>query len=514
MRKCVFNSYIIVFTQSCIDYTNRHFTFQNFVFIDKRQAVDTMNKTSIFPSVAEYNKFARKNTMTKTCETNNNVTNNRRNTIDLHDNHVQNRRQNHLCLSPVTALICPDRKDSYNLQKAYKKSTKEATNDNIRNLGETRNLKENTSAYKMKQGEIRKKVDNIHTMKRTHKDKEILEIESETKPRQHDDFPKKISYVCKPQICKDTIHNITVNENRFPLRSANNQTLKVRKEETGTFFDNVEVDIEDCMLDVRGDRLNTFLFRWKQKPGIAWPGQLADAGFFYEGNAYDVKCFECKYVTPVDKWPRNENPMEAHARININCLFVKKQGFKPIKTVREKDTQCGQNNYASGEKVAIADNNLPENIVAEITKRSDTVNEQHVPSSLIPTGLLSSLLKENEASNVNTKRPDKEVKITTVIDPKALGDIFKDGLSIGDSIADNVSRSETVHVPTDSMNSQLTMDVSNPGNQFTEYKYPQFQSVSSRLRSFEKWKFFHKQTPQSLSSAGYFYTGNIFMQWL
>ncbi|CAC5394460.1 XIAP [Mytilus coruscus] len=445
--------------------------------------------------------------MTKMFDINNNVSNNKCNTIYLHSTHVQNRREDHLCRSHVISLICPDRKDSSNQQKANKKSTKEAINDNIRSSGKTRNQNEISTPSKMIPGAVRKKADDIYTMKRTHKDKEILEIERETKPKQHVGFLKIISNVCEPKICKDEIHHIRVNENRFPPRSDSNQILRVRKEETGNFYENKSkiTTIKDFMLDVRGDRLNTFLFRWKQKPGIAWPGQLADAGFFYEGNALDVKCFECKIVTSVDKWTQNENPMEAHARININCLFVKKQGFKPIKTVREEDAPLGQNNYVLDEKVAVADITLPQNVVAETTKQRYTVNEQHVPPLLIPAGQLSGLVKGNEANNENTKSQDKEVKTATAIDTKALGDIFKDGLSIGDSIAEHVRRN--THTSNDSMNSQLTMDVSNPGNHYTEYKYPQFQSISSRLRSFEKWRFSHKQTPQSLSSAGYFYTG-------
>ncbi|CAG2186113.1 BIRC7_8 [Mytilus edulis] len=71
---------------------------------------------------------------------------------------------------------------------------------------------------------------------------------------------------------------------------------------------------------------------------------------------------------------------------------------------------------------------------------------------------------------------------------------------------ENLTASTKIQQTTDAMNSQLTIDANFSRLEEPEYKYPQYQSYSSRLRSFDQWRFAHKQTPQCLSEAGYFYT--------
>ena len=57
------------------------------------------------------------------------------------------------------------------------------------------------------------------------------------------------------------------------------------------------------------------------------------------------------------------------------------------------------------------------------------------------------------------------------------------------------------------MNSQLTQD----GLQSyqPEFRYPQYQTLIARKSSYDKWQFGHKQSPDVLSKAGYFYTGKL-----
>ena len=57
------------------------------------------------------------------------------------------------------------------------------------------------------------------------------------------------------------------------------------------------------------------------------------------------------------------------------------------------------------------------------------------------------------------------------------------------------------------MNSQLTQD----GLQSyqPEFRYPQHQTLTTRKSSYDKWQFGHKQSPDVLSKAGYFYTGKL-----
>ncbi|CAG2255265.1 unnamed protein product [Mytilus edulis] len=71
---------------------------------------------------------------------------------------------------------------------------------------------------------------------------------------------------------------------------------------------------------------------------------------------------------------------------------------------------------------------------------------------------------------------------------------------------ENITTERNNVFPTmDAMNSQITQDGLQSYHQ--EFKYPQFQSVDARYRSFDTWRFTHKQTPRKLSEAGYFYTG-------
>ena len=57
------------------------------------------------------------------------------------------------------------------------------------------------------------------------------------------------------------------------------------------------------------------------------------------------------------------------------------------------------------------------------------------------------------------------------------------------------------------MNSQLTED----GLQSyqPEFRYPQYQTLTARKSSYDKWQFGHKQSSDVLSKAGYFYTGKL-----
>jgi hypothetical protein len=57
------------------------------------------------------------------------------------------------------------------------------------------------------------------------------------------------------------------------------------------------------------------------------------------------------------------------------------------------------------------------------------------------------------------------------------------------------------------MNSQLTQD----GLQSyqPEFRYPQYQTLTARKSSYDKWQFGHKQSSDVLSEAGYFYTGKL-----
>jgi hypothetical protein len=57
------------------------------------------------------------------------------------------------------------------------------------------------------------------------------------------------------------------------------------------------------------------------------------------------------------------------------------------------------------------------------------------------------------------------------------------------------------------MNSQLTQDVLQSYQ--PKFRYPQYQTLTARISSYDKWQFGHKQSSDVLSKAGYFYTGKL-----
>lgn len=51
------------------------------------------------------------------------------------------------------------------------------------------------------------------------------------------------------------------------------------------------------------------------------PFELAEAGFYYTGEADAVKCAFCKVI--VRDWTRHDTPIVTHWRANYRCNFIK-----------------------------------------------------------------------------------------------------------------------------------------------------------------------------------------------
>lgn len=67
-------------------------------------------------------------------------------------------------------------------------------------------------------------------------------------------------------------------------------------------------------------RLRTFE-RWTFHDRLqAWPTVLAAAGFYYEGNGDETRCFQCGCV--VRNWQDRGDPLEEHRRVNPHCPYL------------------------------------------------------------------------------------------------------------------------------------------------------------------------------------------------
>lgn len=258
-----------------------------------------------------------------------------------------------------------------------------------------------------------------------------------------------------------------------------------------------------------GERLNTFV-NWSISSCKWWPRMLADAGFYY--NHTDLECFQCRLRTNPEKWLPKETPKEAHARISPECAFVKlysrsQRCDTPESPEQRSSCDCPINpNDNSYIKHSISEQN------SHLTRQPESVVVPHQNTNVMQT---TALVKPLLSNDVNTSDRRGINLDNSNIQPTS--DIKTATSTVCDS-ANNPSYTEHSIQPTiDAMNSQLTIDgfqsrIQAPAE--PEYRYPQYNSYSSRYQSFGNWPFPHKQTPHSLSEAGYFYTGKFILRLL
>ncbi|VDI75614.1 Hypothetical predicted protein [Mytilus galloprovincialis] len=262
-------------------------------------------------------------------------------------------------------------------------------------------------------------------------------------------------------------------------------------------------------------RVQTFVTNGWRFPKL-YPLHLSAAGFYYRGKGTEIHCHRCNIKTDVSTWSENEKPDLAHARLAKDCTFVIDNGFNLKLTKQTKDyhrtatAECNSNvpsnQILSGYTNHVSDETL--------TNSSSGDNKRNTGQTLT-------------SGNVDCGEQQKYSCVQEMLtnqSPCKPFDIMSDGF-IGLTI--NKNREDTQpfltenHIgdinenPTtgrndavsemDAMNSQITHDGLQSYHQ--EFKYPQFESVDARYRSFDNWSFAHKQTPRKLSEAGYFYTG-------
>lgn len=91
-------------------------------------------------------------------------------------------------------------------------------------------------------------------------------------------------------------------------------------------------------------RIRTFANKWNYAH-IQDPKKIAEAGFYYQGNEDEVRCFYCD--GGLRFWLKNDDPWSEHARWFPLCQFVqlvKGEGF--IKNIQEEATRNINSNTA------------------------------------------------------------------------------------------------------------------------------------------------------------------------
>lgn len=238
-----------------------------------------------------------------------------------------------------------------------------------------------------------------------------------------------------------------------------------------------------------------------------YPRFLANAGFYYRGNGTEVHCFKCNIKTDVSTWTEDVNPEQAHARLAKNCPFVIDNGFifklgkqQQISHRKEKikDNSCMKSNNGINQSCE-QDGNLTNLQPVKQKIKFQTITERNLESNdessghKMPTAHFDIMI--DSFNGLTTGKPISHVQSSPTCH------------NVGYRTEHEVMTAKDETPPVmNTMNSQITHDGLQSYHQ--EFKYPQFQSVDARYRSFDTWRFAHKQTPRKLSEAGYFYTGN------
>ncbi|OPL21739.1 hypothetical protein AM593_10504, partial [Mytilus galloprovincialis] len=251
-------------------------------------------------------------------------------------------------------------------------------------------------------------------------------------------------------------------------------------------------------------RMYTFIINSWRSPRW-YPRYLADAGFYYRGNGTEVHCYQCNLKTDVSMWADRETPALAHARLAKTCQFVVDNQYDLIPKIAEPSGESYQTERSQ------KDRKPPE---ADGTNESSSNKTSKTIQIGTSGNLRGSEKTKYSRSFVQEMQTNKsQCKPVDIMSDGFTGLTFDNKTEDAKPFSDQQNRDSNEKLTTernnvfptmDAMNSQITQDGLQSYHQ--EFKYPQFQSVDARYRSFDTWRFAHKQTPRKLSEAGYFYT--------
>ena len=221
---------------------------------------------------------------------------------------------------------------------------------------------------------------------------------------------------------------------------------------------------------------------------------LSRAGFYYEGNGDEVKCFRCGLKWK--NWRRNDNPFQIHKDNSSNCAYINDvlqsnhRSSAPVQDTgsldvdqqaTERNATSERNERESG--ASLNGNNdqhsIMPNTLADPPQRSTPMtNEMSTQSS-------SSFA--NATSTANTNRTVTNTVVTN-----------------GPSASASTPSRPMANTPLPTTAAQtlepLGISVERP-------KYPQYAVMAVRLSSFRNWPRHKSQNVETLAKAGFVYEG-------
>lgn len=304
-----------------------------------------------------------------------------------------------------------------------------------------------------------------------------------------------------------------------------------------------------------------------------WPVQLAEAGFVYTGRDRVVRCFMCSHTSSVNTWLPPEKPEEAHARLNPTCSYVVDMNYKTCQTYKIVTNNISTKQlpganiacfksvdmYQNKHPVDSASNNFDSfkhnqpngyNPIVSNEPRDDFDNvfspdatfnvqyERHgrfrdnrrVDSlNVCSDGMNDMVGHQSTTIEVDDSDPTKEVvrshKTTIEVDSNVPVEntpgmvnttehnmiVSNDNGTAGNDIASESTNTKQWLQNGDISIKHETITQINYQENNVKFKYPAFQSVLVRMKSFKDWPYTAKQRPDVLANAGYFYTGKIYI---
>ncbi|KAK3099619.1 hypothetical protein FSP39_007096 [Pinctada imbricata] len=238
---------------------------------------------------------------------------------------------------------------------------------------------------------------------------------------------------------------------------------------------------------------------------------LSKAGFYYEGNVDEVKCFECGLKHK--HWKKGDDPFEIHIRMSPECSFIKNVA-EEIDRHRQIDSQPSIPNQSIDPSTHLTSpqstNAITGTSIAVSIGASSSVQLQESQSSNendLPSSTRRPQHSRDPVNNMTGQRNDGSQNISTV--------------SRNSNSPSGTDRSQTPRRPSQITSQAITSPaVSTPapkksaaetleplGISIEKPKYPQYAVMATRLLSFRHWPKHKKQCPETLAKAGFVYEG-------
>ena len=219
---------------------------------------------------------------------------------------------------------------------------------------------------------------------------------------------------------------------------------------------------------------------------------LSRAGFYYEGNGDEVKCFQCGLKWK--NWRGNDNPIEIHKDNSSNCAYINdvlqsnQRTSAPVQDTdnpvvyqqaTEQNATLATNERGSGASLNGNNdgNSIMPNTQAEPPQRSTPMTNE-VPTQSRNSDAITT-------STTNTGRTETNTVVTN-----------------GSSASASTPSRPTANTPTTAAQTlePLGISVERP-------KYPQYAVMAVRLSSFRNWPRHKSQNVETLAKAGFVYEG-------